>query len=185
MSWQHRLDIGGGGFRRAAYVLLKRLLSGSGEQSMIRTDVANLLEAGPSINIGTVDRTGLPDVTRGWGTWVLHDPERVRVLVPALGARTLENVADHGPIALNATEVETHRSFQLKGRVTAVEPATRDDLALGVEYRRRFFAAVKETEAIDLELIERMVPETFVALEFEVDDVFDQTPGPTAGKRIA
>src|SRR3954467_13442032 len=100
MSWQHRPGIGGGVFRRAAYVLLKRLLSGSGEQSMIRTDVANLLEAGPSINIGTVDRTGPTDVTRGWGTWVLHDPVQHRVLVPALGVRTVANVAENGPIAV-------------------------------------------------------------------------------------
>ena len=152
---------------------------------MISTEVANLLESGASLVVGTVDRSGLPDATRAFGAWVLHDPERVRILLPTASTRAVENVDGGGRLALTASDVPTNHSLQLKGRATRVEPASRDDLDLNAEYLRAFFAAVNETDAIDIELLRKMVPPTYVAVEFEVDAVFDQTPGPTAGRCIS
>jgi Pyridoxamine 5'-phosphate oxidase len=171
-------------FRRAPYVVAKKLLTGLEGAPLIRTEVANLLESDASLVVGTVDDDGLPDATRAFGAWVLHDPERVRFLVPDEGLRTLANLADGGRVALTATEVPTHRSIQVKGHATVVEPATQDDLELCARYRSAFFATVAETDGLPLELFERMAPTGYAAVECVVTDVFDQTPGPTAGRCI-
>jgi hypothetical protein len=184
MSWQHRHDLHGWLFRRAAYVVAKNLLTGLRELTVIHPDVAKMLESGVSLVVGTVDGGGLPDAPRAWGAWVLHGPERVRFLLPDLAARTIANLAGGGLVAVTASHVVTHRSVQLKGAAAIVEPATRDDLDLGSRYKQEFFDVVSETDAIDRPLMERMAPTGFVAVEFTVSDVFDQTPGPTAGKCI-
>jgi len=152
---------------------------------VISTEVANLLESGASLVVGTVDGDLLPDATRAWGAWVLHDPERVRFLVPDRSQRTIANTGDGGLVALTASDVATHRSIQLKGRAIRVEAATRDDLDLGAQYVREFFACVHETEAIDITLLEKAVPSGYVAVEIVVDAMFDQTPGPAAGRALA
>lgn len=151
---------------------------------MIGTEVAKLLESGSSLVVGTVDADGLPDATRAWGAWVLHDPERVRFLLPTESVRSLENLAGGGLVAMTASDVVTLRSIQIKGRALLVEPATRDDLDLCERYRDEFFGAVNETDAIALELLEQMVPSGYVAVECTVTAAFDQTPGPTAGRCI-
>ena len=50
-------------------------------------------------------------------------------------------------------------------------------------YREAFFANVQESDGTPLALLERMVPAGFVAVDVEVTDTFDQTPGPNAGDR--
>jgi hypothetical protein len=152
---------------------------------LIGTEVTKLLESGSSLVVGTVDEDGLPDATRAWGAWVLHDPERVRFLLPDGSSRSLENLSAGGLVAMTASDVVTLRSVQIKGRALLVEPATRDDLDLSEQYRREFFRAVNETDAIAVELLDNMVPPGFVAVECTVTAAFDQTPGPTAGRCIS
>jgi hypothetical protein len=152
---------------------------------VISTEVANLLESGASLVVGTVDGSGLPDATRAFGAWVLHGPERVRILLATASTRAIENLEAGGRIALTASDVPTNHSLQVKGRALRVEPATPDDLELNAEYIRSFFDKVHETDAIDIELLRKMVPTAYVAVELEVEAVFDQTPGPTAGRCIS
>ena len=44
--------------------------------------------------------------------------------------------------------------------------------------------AVHETDGSPRELIESMVPARFVAVTFDVEEVYDQTPGPQAGSSL-
>jgi hypothetical protein len=88
-------------------------------------------------------------------------------------------------LAATATDVATLRSVQAKGPLVAVEAATDDDLAAVAAYKDSFFDAVLATDNVGRDLMERMVPHTFVAATFDVEEAYDQTPGPAAGKAVS
>ena len=66
------------------------------------------------------------------------------------------------------------------------DPQIRDFLDHGraAQYREAFFAVVHETEGTALELLRRLNADDYTACEIDVDELFDQTPGPAAGTAI-
>lgn len=152
---------------------------------MIGTDDAKWLEGGTSGVVGTVADDGVPDASRTWGQWTLASGTRVRCLLPSTEETALRNLRGNGRVALNVTDVRTLKSIQVKGRATTVEAPTADDLALHERYVAEFFAIVHETDGTPLELLRNMLPAELTAAELVVEEVFDQTPGPGAGKAMA
>jgi len=141
-----------------------------------------VLESPASTIVGTVDATGLPHASRGWGAWVLAGGTRLRFLVPADDVRTTANVESTGRLAFTATVVDTLRSVQVKGvRARVAGPATGDDRVLHERYTTDFFQAVHDTDGTDIHALRNMQPVELVVVECDVEAVFDQTPGPTAG----
>jgi hypothetical protein len=152
---------------------------------LLSAEVVGLIESGCSAIVGTVDPDGLPDAERAWGQWTLRGPERLRFLLPASAARSLANLAAGGQVAFTVTVVDTLQSLQMKGRALVVEPPSRDDRELGDRYVEAFVKAVHETDGTEVALLRNMVPSDYVAVEMTVDAVFDQTPGPTAGRCLS
>ena len=148
---------------------------------MIRTDEANVLESPASIVVGTVDATGAPHAARAWGAWVLAGGTRLRFLLPATDTRAAADLAETGRVAFNATIVETLRSVQVKGVRAVIEPATADDRVLHDRFVRELFQALHENDGSDIGALQNMRPADLVAVECDVESVFDQTPGPSAG----
>jgi hypothetical protein len=128
---------------------------------------------------------GSPLPMRGWGAAV-HDSQPVlRVL---LDAADVDRLVDGGSelvgswIAYTTAAVRTLTSFQLKGRISVVEPATDQDRRTYARYVDEYYTAVLEADFIRREMMERMEPENLVAIEFAVEELFDQSPGPGAGR---
>jgi hypothetical protein len=144
-------------------------------------ETVEFLHGGCALVIGTVDDTGQPAAGRGWGIDLLDDGRRARVLLDVDDDDTLANIAAGGAIAITAADVPTLASMQLKGRAVAVEVATGADRARARRFCDQFFADIVETEGTDRALVERMVPVGYVACIVEIDEAFDQTPGPGAG----
>ena len=72
----------------------------------------------------------------------------------------------------------------MKGVATRVGEPEAADLER-VERHFRAFVAEAERIGAPAELSERMFVRTgLVAVQFSIDEVFDQTPGPTAGRRL-
>jgi hypothetical protein len=152
---------------------------------VIAEDVAKVLESGSSVVIvGTVDSAGAPEATRAWGVRVLPGSRRVRVLLPSNDSVTIANVRATGAIAVTATDVPTLDSVQAKGRAAGADAATDDDRRLTDWYQAKVARAIHETDGTPLELVERMYPADVVAVEVAVDEVYDQTPGPNAGRKL-
>jgi hypothetical protein len=144
-----------------------------------------LLESGCSISVATVGPDGAPHASRGWGLTVVADGRHVRLLLDAEESTTLTNLAGGGPIAVTAVSVPTLHAVQLKG--TADEPtATWDagDLAHAASHLDDFIAEVNRVEGTPAVLLERLRPTTFAVCTITVTEVFDQTPGPSAGSRV-
>ena len=145
-------------------------------------DVA-LLVGPSSLIVGTVDETGLPDATKAWGVAVQPDRERMRVILSADDGQALANARSTGVFALTATDVHTFVSVQVKGRVESVEPESDADRARREQQIEGFKRAVNETDGTPIELLGRIEPCGFVTVVATIEEAFDQTPGPTAGRR--
>jgi len=151
---------------------------------VIEAEVAEQLESPSSLLVGTVAADGMPDATRGWGVEVLG-PDRLRVLLSTEAARTLAVVADGGRLALTTTHFFTLVSWQLKGRALSVGEATAADRIRHDAFCAGCVRTIHEGDGSPEEIIWRMVPPGIVACEMVVEQVFDQTPGPGAGARVA
>jgi Pyridoxamine 5'-phosphate oxidase len=145
-------------------------------------DIVELMESPCSLIVGTVDAEGLPDATRGWSVQVLDGGTRIRLLLPANAEITARNLRSTRRIALTSTNFHTFRSVQVKGVALSVDEATDADRA-----RFRQFCADCVRTLNDLDSTPeigswRLVPSDVVACILTVDELFDQTPGPDAGR---
>lgn len=149
----------------------------------------DFVEGGCALIVGTVSRDGAPYASRGWGLQIQPGDRRpVRLLLniddPVTHAN-LSRVGDGGgAIAITGADVPTLQSFQVKGRVTCVEPARESDLVHAERYINHFFHDIVITDGTPRALVERMRPAGFMAYTVEVDETFDQTPGPAAGAPV-
>jgi hypothetical protein len=148
------------------------------------SDLMETIGLGCSLVVGTVAADGEPRATRAWAACVVDaDRRRLRVLVGADDPVSVANLAN-GRIALTGANVRTLRSAQLKGRVVRTEPPTTADLDLVAESSAAFFRAIHETDGNPLEIVERLHPAEVIAVEVDVEELFDQSPGPAAGAAV-
>jgi hypothetical protein len=149
------------------------------------TETVRLIESDVSLVIGLVDPDGAPIVSRACGVNVLDAEARtVRLLLDAEDEPALGHLTHGAVIALTTGNVRTHEAKQFKGRVVTVEPPTPADEARALQYYEAFCDVVQESDGIDREAVERLIPTRFLACVVEFDDMFDQTPGPGAGAPI-
>jgi hypothetical protein len=151
---------------------------------VIDDDRRALVEEPSSLVVGTVAADLLPDATRGWGACLDRDARELRLLLSASATTSLDNVGTTGVIAVTATEFHTNESVQLKGRVTSVEDATGDDRERFAAFCDGVVDAVSMIDGVPPDVVRKMLPEAIVACVVVVDEVFDQTPGPSAGTRL-
>ena len=148
-----------------------------------------LAERGCALTVGTVGPDGAPHASRGWGlTLTATATSPVRLLLDADDDATLANLErtdrHGGRIAITGADVRTLRSFQLKGRVVAIEAVTEADHEKADRYCDDFFTDILVTDGTPRALTERLRPARFVACTVEVEEAFDQTPGPQAGSPV-
>ncbi len=149
---------------------------------MFDDDLTAFLESGCSTIVGLVTADGEPFATRGWGTEVLGGG-RLRVLLGA-GAMAAAGRGVGGEpfaIAVTGADVRTLRSVQVKGTAHDLEPPTEADLVRSQGFCDAFFRDIEEVDATGRHLMERLVPADLLAATVDVDELFDQTPGPSAG----
>ena len=162
----------------------------SGHPVLINDELKTFLEGPVSLLVGTRDSRLVPEITRAWGARVSQDRQHVSLCVPlATSGKTLDNLEGNGEIAVTFSHPANYRTFQLKGRrATAAEP---DDTDLAVVERHRdSFATVNEPLGQPRERVEafwRAEIETstvLIKIIFVPEHIFDQTPGPGAGRSL-
>lgn len=140
------------------------------------------LSEGVSVLIGTVDADGYPACCRGVALTSADDFETLTVYFPVeTGQQTVANVATTRRIAVAFSEPISHRSVQFKGTMRAVRVA-REEEAVLIRERVERFASVLETIGTSRSLVRRITHWPAFALEVQIEEVFDQTPGPKAGE---
>lgn len=156
----------------------------------ISDELKALIEGPVSALVGTRDSRLVPEITRAWGPVVSEDRQKVSLCVPlATSRKTLDNLEANGQIAVTFSLPTNYRTFQLKARHAKTAEADSEDLA-AVERHRDAFAAVNEPLGQPRQVVEafwRAEIETsavLVKVLLVAEQVFDQTPGPGAGKRL-
>jgi hypothetical protein len=148
-------------------------------------DLLQLIGGSSSMLVGTASATGEPRASRAWAAQIVGlDPLRVRVVMDADDAVAISNLREGASVALTGADVRTLRAVQLKGRVLLVEPASDQDRSLAADQSAQFFQAVVETDGNPIELLRRLLPAQVVSFELLVDERYDQSPGPTAGRPV-
>jgi hypothetical protein len=151
---------------------------------MIPDSIVHLLSTGVSVMVGTRDALLMPECTRAWGIHVGTDRGTATVfLSDAIAGKTLDNLRENGQIAVTCTRPTDHITCQLKGRVRSMNPVTSANRETSRQWHREFMAELTAI-GVPSQLGEAWIVEPTVAVEIVVSDVFDQTPGPGAGKQI-
>jgi hypothetical protein len=146
-------------------------------------EAVELLAGGMTIYLATRAATLQPDCVMAYAVRDEGGGEVTVFLAAARAARTLENLRDNGKLALSMTRPSSNRSVQLKGTFVRVGTPSDEDRVYLERYRERF---VDEMERVG-------VPRAFTArlpwwptvpVVMRLDEVFLQTPGPEAGRRL-
>ena len=144
------------------------------------------LETGCGLLLATVTPDGEPYATRAWGLTVVDGARgEVRILLDAEDAEAITLLGAGAPVACTAASVIDLRSVQLKGRGTGIEAATAADRTRAGEYVEALFADIEATDGYARSLLERLLPRGYVPCTVVVEELFDQTPGPGAGKPMS
>ena len=100
-------------------------------------------------------------------------------------ANLVESLQDNGEFALTVEEFPSHETYQFKGQYVRHRAIVQDDLEVADRTRRRFLKNVRHLYPDSLgPLLSTFIQTPTVAVEFEVHEIYLQTPGPAAGTRL-
>lgn len=140
-----------------------------------------------TMNVAARNASLITTITRALGCRVSDDRRRVTVFLPAERCQTLlDNLRANGVIAVVAVRPSTHESIQLKGADAMLAPLQEGDDVLMQAHLEQFVAdlcGIGYTEAFARTVIPDRTGE-IVAVAFTPLAVFQQTPGPGAGRRL-
>lgn len=149
--------------------------------STISTDLADFLESGLSIVVATRDADLQPNGAVAWAAHVKRGGARLIVYLHEQAAREmLANLEAYPAIAINFDLPTDHRACQVKGNFVAARPARAGERE-EVECQVDRFADALEAIGIPRAMGEGWQVWPCMALEVEVTQLFEQTPGPGAG----
>lgn len=147
-------------------------------------ELAEFVEGGLSMLVGTRDAALRPHVERAVGVFVSADRQVITVyLNQGLAAQSVANLNDNGCIALTLARPYDHRSLQIKGRMLSLRDGTEEDRA---KQERWLAGFVEHLYIVGLPrgVVRQLKVFPSIAVTMRIDDLFVQTPGPGAGRRF-
>ena len=152
--------------------------------AVIDADLKSFLEPDRVISVGTCSDDLTPNGVRGWGPKVSEDGTSVLIFIDRPSAASaVANLRDNGRIAATFVDVLTLRSVQLKGRCVEVGDPQAEDWP-GIETHRVAFTEAVAKIGYSKHLMRNLWSTQVVKVRFVVENIFDQTPGPGAGKPL-
>ena len=147
--------------------------------------VQRCLEPGLSVLVGTADAAGSPTCCRGIAISTPDDLQTITVYVPvATSHDIIQNVGATKRIAVTVTHPRDNFATQFKG--TAIEARlAREDEAAFVRARLDAFADVLDRVGVPRRLTRGVTHWPAFAVTLRVEQTFEQTPGPNAGRPVA
>ena len=140
-----------------------------------------------AINVASHDRALLPSIARAYGCKLCADGKRIAVFLSARSAAAvLGDLRTGAPIAVVFCLPSTHATLQFKSPSARLLPLAPGDREIMLAYARAFHAEIVGVGYDDPFTASLVAPaaDEAVAVEFTPTAVFDQTPGPEAGKPL-
>jgi hypothetical protein len=135
---------------------------------------------------GTRDHDRAPCGHRVSGWHIGTDGRSLTALVAEqFTARLVESLEDNGEVALTVEEYPSHETYQFKGRYLRHRPLQEEDFAVVERIRERLIKSVRPLyPGAPEQLLGGFILKPGLAVEFDVREIYLQTPGPGAGKRL-
>jgi hypothetical protein len=154
----------------------------NGTEALIDDDLVAFLRGPTSAFLGSADAMGTPDATRIVGMTAIGEA-RLRILISAQAETARRNAVVGARVAVLVTDITSYRSVQWKGRVVAVEARSPGDTVL-IDQHISAFRGSSEKVGISAAEVWKLFAIDGVPLTVEVEESWDQTPGPHAGHSI-
>jgi hypothetical protein len=153
---------------------------------MIPEKIVRFLERANVSQAGSRDRNLVPHGHRVSGWRLGPDGQTLTVLIPEGSCRHLvESLEDNGRFSVTIDEYPAHEAYQFKGQYLRHRPVDGDDLEAAHQLRERFLRSViqffGEEAAVPVRAFSQRPS---LAVEFTVEEIYVQTPGPGAGARL-
>lgn len=135
---------------------------------------------------GTRDRDLVPHGHGVSGWRVGAGERRLTALVPEqFTPHLVESLEDNGQFSLTVEQFPSHETYQFKGRYVSHGPVQTDDIEVVDRIRERFVKNVRPILAdVSEPALRAFTQKAALAVDFEVLEIFLQTPGPRAGTRL-
>lgn len=155
--------------------------------ALLTPELLAMVEGGVSTIVSSCDAALRPSIMRAVGCAVSADQCTLTVFVARAQSRQLlQDVAATGRIAVVFSQPMSHRTVQVKARSARTRHAQAQDQPV---LRRYLLAMQEEVRQVgfDAAFTQSMLAcslDDVVAISFEPDEAFDQTPGPRAGAAL-
>jgi hypothetical protein len=146
-----------------------------------------MMARGVSVVVGSRDQALRPSLMRAVGSQLSEDQRSITVyLVRAQSRQLLQDIAATGHVAAVFSEPATHRTVQVKSSQARIRQADANDQPVLARYlasMEREIQRVGYAPPMTRAMLAHRVDD-LVAVSFEPQQAFDQTPGPRAGARL-
>jgi len=135
---------------------------------------------------GTRDRDLVPYGHRVCGWSVGADQRTMTAFIPEeFRPKLIESLQENGELAVTVEEFPSHETYQFKGRYLRHRPLQDADIEAVGRVRERFLKSIRRlySEAPE-HLLRAFILAPALAVEFDVREIYLQTPGPGAGSRL-
>lgn len=147
--------------------------------------IVDFLERATGALAGTRDADLVPHVHRVGG-WRVSDDRRSMTCVMAeqLTRHLRSDLEDNGRVTVTIEEIGPHETYQFKGLCLEIRAPDEEERHAFERTRDRFAKVVALLFGIDEEGCRSHLAQPTVAVRFAVEEIYVQTPGPGAGRRL-
>ena len=134
---------------------------------------------------GTRDKDLIPHVHRLSGWFVEPDRQTITCLVGEhFTPDLIPSLEDNGLFALTVCEVPSHETYQFKGDFVSTRSYSESDGAVFERCRANFVDRGTKLFGFSEDACRAATAEPSLAISFKVQEIYLQTPGPGAGRRL-
>ena len=153
---------------------------------MIPEELVEFLHGPRGIVLGTRDGRLRPCMI--WVSGLIADAASDTItlfVADAYVERSLANLKDNGKVALTCGHGPAHEAYQFKGDYLDSRPTTEQEVAVQNLHKSKVVSHFAHEYGEPAgKVFAGLHYEPSTAIRFKVTEIFDQTPGPNAGKRI-
>lgn len=152
---------------------------------VLTPELVEFVHSGVAVGVSSRDESMRPAFARAWSPQVSADLRSVTLCVSAAeGSPTRSNLEGNGAVALGFSPPTIAKALQLKGVAVILGEPDADDMER-VERHVRAFEGECARIGVAAEVAARIFDgSALVMISVAIDEGFDQTPGPTAGRRL-
>ena len=166
---------------------------------MIPPEIVTFLEGASVAFAGTRNRDLIPAVHRVTGWTVGPDRQTMTCMIPKYFLKDLlSSLEENGQFAVTVTgsttgphrsnpprpHTDAHETYQFKGKYVSSRPINDEDLKVHQLVRERFAKLFSPMLGGPEEKVREFVLQPDLAVTFQVNEIYIQTPGPNAGRRL-